>query len=197
MSTPNAAVSLDEILEKTLPRTASAKRPTPPGPIELAARMGWFSEWARSQVAAYRIGLILTYLGTIYFGGSALTAGVPVFVVTAPEGWTLIWAPVVVLGGFIASVGAIRAGTEPVTKPIRAFNWIELVGSTMLFLTLFTYAGALLFLGYVYGDNGRVAVGAGFIALGIHPAVRMIWLTFRPRMRPKARWTDRNPKLES
>jgi len=169
---------VDELLGRTMPRRPrSVRKPATP------ARPWFFSTWARSQVTAYRIGLVLGYLATIYFGVSSFVAGLPAFVVTAPSWWTPIWASVVVVGGFIAAIGAIRAGSEPVTQSVTRFNRIELVGTVMLFLTLGTYAAVLLILGYYFGDTSRSAVGSGFVALGVHPAVRMIWLIFRPKAR--------------
>ena len=139
--------------------------------------------WASSQVATYRVSLVLGYLAMMYFGGSAFVAGIPVFQLTTPDpaSFNVVWSSIVIVGGLVAGIGAIRAGTEPVTREVRVFNRIELVGSTLLFVTLFTYAGLLLTLGYTQGDNGRATVGAGFVALGIHPFIRMLWLTFRPR----------------
>ena len=117
----------------------------------------------------------------IYFGASALIAGIPTFEFTTPMGWTPVWATAVILGGLIGGLGSIRAGSEPVTRAVRVYNRIELAGAILLFLTLGTYATLLLIIGYGFGDAGRASIGAGFIALGMHPTVRMIWLIFRPR----------------
>jgi len=170
--------AIDRILEQTFSRPKSLKPPKkmPRKPIKLSLR-----EWAGSQVAAYRIGLLLGYLAMIYFGTSAFLADMPTFRITAPEGWTPVWATVVVFGGLIAAIGSIKAGAEPITKEVRRFNRIELTGAVMLFLTLGTYATLLLILGYGYGDAGRASIGAGFVALGVHPTIRMFWLIFRPR----------------
>ncbi|HOY83536.1 MAG TPA: hypothetical protein PLB92_15485, partial [Rhodoglobus sp.] len=123
-------------------------------------------EWASSQVSAYRVGLVLSYLVMMYFGASAFIAGIPVFTFTTPEGWTPIWATVVVVAGFVAGVGAIRAGAEPVTREVRIFNRIELTGAILLFLALGTYAVLLLIISYGFGDLARASIGAGFVALG-------------------------------
>lgn len=173
-----ASVEVDALLERTIPRPKVADPPTKNlmRPALLLIR-----DWASSQVAAYRVGLILGYLGMIYFGASALTTGVPVFSFTTPEGWTPIWACAVIAGGFVGGMGALRAGAEPITKDIKVFNWIELVGAVLLFLTLGIYASVLLYIGYVYGDIGRISNGSGFVALGVNPAVRMVWLILRPR----------------
>lgn len=169
---------IDQILENTIPRPKSAKPPARPRgkPLGVSLRA-----WASSQVAAYRVGLVMGYVVMMYFGTSAFIAGIPVFEFTTPEGWTPVWAGAVTVGGLIAGIGAIKAGTEPLTREIRVFNRIELVGAILLFLTLFTYAFILLLIGYQYGDAGRASVGAGFVALGVHPTVRMLWLIFRPR----------------
>jgi hypothetical protein len=179
---------IDRLLEETGPQhprgARRRKRDTPPliAAWKKEERTGGlFRMWARGQVAAYRIGLVLGYLSMIYFGTSAFIAGVPTFDITAPRGWTPIWSVIVVVGGLTAAIGAIRAGTEPVTREIRIFNRIELGGAIALFLTLGTYAVLLLILGYGFGDAARAASGAGFMALGVHPAVRMVWLIFRPR----------------
>lgn len=148
-----------------------------------AAPRGWFKRWASSQVAGYRLELIIGYLTVMFFGGSAIAAGIPVFSFTTPAGWTPIWGSVVVVAGLVAAVGALRAGEEPQTKLIRVFNRIELGGAIGLFLTLGAYATILLLVGYgVFGpgDVNRVAGGAGFTALAAHPAIRMVWLIFRP-----------------
>lgn len=169
---------IDRVLENTRPRPKSA---APPTSLRVRPAVSFLKQWASSQVAAYRAGLVLNYLALIFFGASAFGAGIPVFVFTTPDGWTPIWSMAVVLGALVGAVGALKAGTEPVTREIRAFNRIELVGSVILFLTLGTYACVLLIVGYGFGDLGRISSGAGYIALGVNPAVRMVWLIFRPR----------------
>lgn len=176
MDMSNPQPELDALLEQTLTRPAKKDRPQPP------PRAGtWFGRWALSQVAAYRFGLILSYIGMIYFGFSAFSAGIPVFDFTAPQGWTPVWSSIVMIGGLVAAIGSLRAGEEPITPTIKRFNRTELVGSILLFLTLGVYAFIMLYLGYGYGELSRQAIGAGFVALGIHPSIRMIWLIFRPR----------------
>jgi hypothetical protein len=117
----------------------------------------------------------------MYFGAQTFYAGIPTFTFTTPQGWTPIWAGAVVIGGFVGGIGALRAGEEPQRRSTRVFNGIELGGAIILFLTLGTYATLLLVIGYGYGDAGRQSVGSGFVALGVGPAVRMIWLMLRPR----------------
>ena len=127
-----------------------------------------FERWAWSPISAYRLGLTLSYIGIVYFGVSAFIAGVPAFTIAAPEGWTPVWAAILVLGGGSASIGSL-AGS-------KFFERTEAVGAWALFLTLATYAATLLFLAYGGGDNTRVAAGAGFTALAIPVFVRLLWL---------------------
>lgn len=127
-----------------------------------------FERWAWSPISAYRLGLTLSYVATVYFGVSAFIAGVPAFDIAAPQGWTPIWASILVLGGMTASIGSAAS--------TKLFERIETVGAWTLFITLSTYSVTLLVLAYGQGDAGRAAVGAGFAALGVQPFVRLLWL---------------------
>lgn len=127
-----------------------------------------FERWAWSPISAYRLGLTLSYIAMVYFGVQAFIAGVPAFTIAAPEGWTPAWASILVLGGIVAAIGS--AGSS------KKFERIETLGAWALFLTLATYAVTLLVLAYGNGDNSRAAVGAGFVALGVMPLVRLLWL---------------------
>lgn len=149
---------MDPILEHTVPRVRTR---TPRNPTR-------FERWAWSPIIAFRLGLTVGYLATVYFGVSAFIAGIPAFVLTAPEGWTPIWSVVLVIGGAVGAIGSV-SDSKPWTR-------IELAGAWALFLTLGSYAAVLLFLAYGQGDSTRAAAGAGFLALGVQPAIRMVWL---------------------
>ncbi len=151
---------MDELLEQTEPGAVRSVRPR--------RETSRFERWAWSPIMAFRIGLTIGYIASVYFGVSALIAGVPAFVITAPEGWTPVWASLVILAGIAATFGSISDG--------RVFRRLELGGSWVLFLTLGTHATVLLILAYGTGDVSRAAVGADFVALGVTPGVRMLWL---------------------
>jgi hypothetical protein len=145
--------------------------PRPPRPKRLPhtpRQVSRFERWAWSPITAFRIGLTLGYIGAVYFGISAFIAGVPAFVITAPYGWTPVWAALLVLGGVVAVFGSLSDS--------RRFRNVELAGAWALFLTLGVYSAVLLALAYGTADANRAAVGAGFVALGIQPGVRMLWL---------------------
>ena len=127
-----------------------------------------FERWAWSEIPAYRLGLTLGYAGTIYFGLSAFIAGVPAFDIAAPEGWTPIWALVLVLGGMVGLFGSVAD-----SRRLRA---IELAGAIALAATLTVYAGTILVIAYGSGDVGRATAGAGFVGLAVPPVIRMLWL---------------------
>lgn len=135
-----------------------------------------FEVWAFSPILAFRIGLTAVYIATVYFGVAAFIAGVPAFALTAPPWWVFVWSIGTIIGGFIATFGSLHSS--------RRFENVEMVGATLLFITLGSYSGVLHFLAYGNGDASRVAVAAGFLALGAFPGIRMIWLMSRLRMKP-------------
>lgn len=180
----------DAMIGNTLPRQLLVGPPkTTKKPVAVSAR-----EWAGSQVAAYRVGLLISYVSMIFFGAQSAVTGIPTFAFTTPDGWTPIWGAAVVAGGFIAGLGSLRAGSEPLTRNVKIFNRIELMGGVILFLALGTYAALLLIIGYSYNDGGKASTGAGFVALGVGPLVRVLWLIFRPRF-INARVSVRTPVL--
>lgn len=157
----------------TLPRPPRQREKRHPSRLE---------RWAWSEIPAYRLGLTLGYAGTIYFGISAFIAGVPVFEITAPSGWTPIWSGILILGGILGSVGSIAE--------TKRFRRIELVGSWAIFLTLSVYAASLLFIAYAVGDTSRAAVGSGFVGLAVPPGIRMLWLVTKAQLGRKSTGTS-------
>lgn len=122
--------------------------------------------WAWSPITAYRIGLTLSYLAIAYVGLSGIVAGIPVFDLTAPQGWNVIWGAVVTLGAVFAAIGSA-------TDRLRG---LETLGGAMVFAMLVGYASAFLVVAYGAGDANRAAVGAVVLALGLQPGMRLLWL---------------------
>jgi hypothetical protein len=104
----------------------------------------------------------------IYFGVSALIASVPSFVIAAPDGWTIFWAIALTLGGAIGALGSVAR--------LKIFERLELIGASLVTLTVGSYALILLFLAYFLGDAGRASSGAGMVALTAPILVRTLWL---------------------
>lgn len=197
------AQDLDGLLSQTLPprnhpkpHTRAARRQTP-AIIASWSKSGRIRRWAASPVAAYRLGLMIGYWAMMLVGGSAITFGIPVFDRTTPDGWTPIWGTIVIISGLVAAVGSLRAGTSveegKSLKEVKLFNYIEMAGAIGLFLTLGTLAALLLILAYGYGYSEDATRGAAFVALGVQPAVRLLWLLFSP---PKS-LAQRNTQLRA
>ena len=130
-----------------------------------------FETWAWTEVPAYRLGLLLGYSFAVYFGISALIAGVPAFDLAAPEGWTPVWASLLILSGPIGIFGILKDNIR--------HNKIELVAAVLSASTLVVYAGTILFIAYGTGDLSRSAVGAGIAWLASPAVIRMLWLISR------------------
>ena len=78
----------------------------PPSLRKMPRKPSALERWAWSPITAFRIGLTLTYLGAVYFGVSAFIAGVPAFVIAAPDGWTPLWAAALVICSILAAIGS-------------------------------------------------------------------------------------------
>lgn len=152
--------SVDPLLEQTAQRPRRPRR-LPRVPSRLEA-------WAWSEIPAYRLGLFLGYVVLVYIGVSALIAGVPIFDLTAPEGYVVFWGPALALSGIAGAAGSIRD-----TPRYRA---IELPGAWIASVLLVGYAGPLLTVAYGTGDPNRAAIGAVLVGLTIPPVIRMLWL---------------------
>ncbi|MEU4016171.1 hypothetical protein AB0E56_13010 [Microbacterium sp. NPDC028030] len=122
--------------------------------------------WAWSPVIVLRVALVGVYLGFVYASVIAFIAGVPVFRLTAPEGYTSVWAVLLGTSSVLAAVGSITDRWQQLEK------WASLVLSAMML----AYVGGLNGVGFVEGDLDRQFVGAiAFIAF-ILPAVRFVYL---------------------
>jgi hypothetical protein len=128
-----------------------------------------FERWAWSPITAFRIGLTLGYIWLVYLGISAYIAGSPTFNLTAPNGWTPIWAVVVSASAGAAAIGSVSANN-------KIFHRIELAGSWGLTITLGVYAVCILILAYAAGDTSKVTAAAAYVGIFIPPALRMLWL---------------------
>ncbi len=140
-------------MDKSLEETSHKVRRERKKAIKREARIPSRLElWLLTEVPSYRLGLLLGYLFSIYVGTSALVAGVPTFLVTAPENWNPVWALVLVISGPIGLIGLIQDSP--------AFRKIELVASVAQSLTMVGYAGSALVLAYAAQDDTRVVGGA-------------------------------------
>lgn len=133
--------------------------------------------WAWSPVIVLRIALVGVYLGFVYASVIAFIAGVPVFRLTAPEGYTSAWALLLGTAAVLSAIGSVSDRWQQLEK------WASLVLSAMML----AYVGGLNGVGFVEGDLDRQFVGAiAFIAF-ILPAVRFVYLAAQSGKRKHVR----------
>lgn len=125
-----------------------------------------FAIWAWSPIIVLRIALFGVYAGLAYASVIAFIAGVPVFDLTTPEGYTSIWAVLLGTSAVLAAVGATTQRWEPLEK------WASLALSSFMM----TYVGALNLVGFVEHDLNRQFIGAISIVAVILPVCRFIYL---------------------
>lgn len=142
----------------------------------IAPRSKW-AVWAWSPVVVLRVALVAVYLGFVYASVIAFLAGVPVFRLTAPEGYTSVWAVFLGTSAVLSAIGSITDRWQPLEK------WASLVLSSMML----AYVGGLNGVGFVEGDLDRQFIGAvSFIAF-ILPAVRFVYLAAQSGKRRRGR----------
>ncbi len=122
--------------------------------------------WAWSPVIVLRVALVITYVCYIYASVIAFIAGIPIFLLTAPEGYTSVWA---VLLGVSAIVAAIGSTTD-------RWQSLERWASLGLSALLLAYIGGLNLVGFVEGDLDRQFIGAIALIAGILPITRFVYL---------------------
>jgi hypothetical protein len=134
--------------------------------LEHVAPQSKFAVWAWSPVIVLRIALLAAYLVSVYASVWAFVAGVPVFTLTTPQGYTAVWA--VLLGGsaVVSAVGSITDRWQQVEK------WASLVLSALWL----AYVGGLTGVGFAEGDPDRQFIAAASITLLVLPVARFVYL---------------------
>ena len=122
--------------------------------------------WVWSPVIVLRVALVVTYVLYVYASIIAFIAGIPVFKLTTPEGYTSVWA---VLLGSSAIVSAIGSTTD-------RWQALERWASLVLSALLLTYIGVLNLVGFIEGDLDRQFIGAVALIAGILPITRFVYL---------------------
>lgn len=135
-----------------------------------------FEVWAWSPIISFQVGLTAGYVALVYFGISGLISQPPSFDTTVPEWYVGYWAIALIVGAALSAFGSISRN--------KWFERLETVGSTLLTLTIGSYALIVLWLAYAVGDSDKVAGGAGFTALTVPILIRCMWL-FSQLLRPR------------
>lgn len=136
---------------------------SPEAPLTVLERL---QVWAWSPIIVLRVALLITYGLYVYFAVISFIAGVPVFNLTTPEGYTPVWAVLLGIAALIAAIGSIADRWNHWER------WASLVVSSLML----TYVGSLNAIAFIAGDVTRQAVG-GAVAIGlVLPMCRFFWL---------------------
>lgn len=125
-----------------------------------------FAVWAWSPIIVLRVALLAAYLISVYSSVWAFIAGVPVFTLTTPQGWTPVWAVLLGTSAVVAAIGSITDRWQKLEK------WASMVLSAMWF----AYVGGMNLVGFADGDPSRQFLGAASITLLALPVSRFVYL---------------------
>lgn len=125
-----------------------------------------FETWAWSPIIVLRIALVTIYLLYIYSGIIAIIAGVPVFSLTAWEGYATIWGALMCVAAIISAVGALDDRWQVWER------WASLALSSLML----AYVGGLNLVAFVAGDLDRMFVGGVAMIALVLPLCRFVYL---------------------
>lgn len=127
---------------------------------------GRFAIWAWSPVIVLRVALVAGYLISVYASTWAFIAGVPVFRLTAPEGYAPVWAVLLGTSAVVAAVGSTTDRWQKVEK------WATAVLSVMWA----AYVIGMNVVGFALGDLDRQFLGSALLGLLVLPVTRFVYL---------------------
>lgn len=125
-----------------------------------------FETWAWSPIIVLRVALVMTYLLYVYAAAIAFIAGIPIFSLLAPEGYTSIWAALLGPSALLSAVGALSDRWH------RTEKWAAMV----LTCLLLGYTGSLNIVAYASSDISRQFVGAIALIALVLPGTRFVYL---------------------
>lgn len=127
---------------------------------------GKLAIWVWSPIIVLRVGLVAIYLLYVYASVIAFLAGVPIFDLTTPQGYTPIWAALLGASAVASAIGSITDRWQKVER------WATLVLSAMLL----TYIVPMNVVGFLEQDASRQFVGVIAMIAGVMPIVRFVYL---------------------
>lgn len=134
--------------------------------LEVIAPKSKFGIWFWSPVIVLRVALFGTYLLYVYAAIIAFRAGIPIFNLTAPDGYTSVWAVLLGVSATVCSVGSLTDRWQRLEK------WAVAVLASLLL----AYIGGLNLVGFVEQDLDRQFVGAIALIAGVLPITRYVYL---------------------
>lgn len=125
-----------------------------------------FERWAWSPIVILRVALVSTYLLYIYAGVIAVIAGVPVFSLTAPEGYATVWGVLMCTAALVCAIGGVTERWQVWER------WASLALSALML----AYVGGLNGVAFLAGDINRMFIG-GIAAIAlVLPVCRFVYL---------------------
>lgn len=134
--------------------------------LEVIQPQSSFARWAWGPAIVLRVSLVLTYALYVYGAIIAFLAGVPIFDLTTPQGWTSVWAVLLAVSAAFCMVGSVKDEWQAVEK------WAALGLSS----AVVAYIIPLNLVGYVEGDLNRQFVGVVATIAGVLPVGRFVYL---------------------
>lgn len=122
--------------------------------------------WIWSPVIVLRVALFAVYAVYVYGAVIAFIAGIPIFTLTAPEGYTSAWAIALAISALLSAIGATSDHWQKLEK------WSTLVLSALML----GYVGGVNLVGFLEMDLDRQFAGAIAIIAVILPVTRFIYL---------------------
>lgn len=124
-------------------------------------------QWAWSPVIVLRIALVIVYLLYVYGSVIAFLAGIPIFTLLTPEGYTSVWAALMMPAALVAAVGSLAERWEQ-----RIEKWAALVLTALMS----AYVIGVNAVGFASGDLDRQFVGVIALIAIVLPATRFVYL---------------------
>jgi len=125
-----------------------------------------FEMWAWSPVIVLRASLVITYLLYVYGAVIAFIAGIPIFSLLTPIGYTSVWAALSLPAALVAAIGSLTENWEKVEK------WAALALTGLQS----AYVLGVNAVGFAGGDLDRQYVGVISLIAIVLPAARFVYL---------------------
>jgi len=125
-----------------------------------------FARWAWGPAIVLRVSLVITYALYVYGGIIGFIAGVPIFDLTTPKGWTPVWAVLLGVSALFCMFGSIKDEWQ------RTERWADIGLSA----AVLAYIIPLNLVGYVEGDLNRQFIGVIATIAGVLPIGRCVYL---------------------
>lgn len=130
--------------------------------------------WFWAPITVLRVSLISIYALYVYGAWIAFRAGIPIFSLLTPPGYTSIWAVLLGIAAIVSFISSLQMKWEKVER------WAALALSAMMA----AYCVGLNLQGYTEGDLDRQFVGVIAVIAIILPFGRFLYLAAQSGKKP-------------